>query len=65
MFFFNVRLSLDSAVKTITFQFLHPSRVARFFLEHDNKTGKNVPNEHKMVMECPKCPQNIPDGHKI
>jgi hypothetical protein len=23
-------------------------RVARFFLVHDTKTGKNVPNEHKM-----------------
>jgi hypothetical protein len=23
-------------------------RVARFFLVHDTKTGKNVPTEHKM-----------------
>jgi hypothetical protein len=34
-------------------------RVARFFLVHDTKTGKNVPNEHKMyhmVLEYPKSP---------
>jgi hypothetical protein len=33
--------------------------VARFFLAHDTKTGKNVPNEHKMhqmVEEYYKCP---------
>jgi hypothetical protein len=34
-------------------------RVARFFLVHDTKTGKNVPNEHKMyqmVIKYPKWP---------
>jgi hypothetical protein len=34
-------------------------RVARFFLLHDTKTGKNVPNEHKMyqiVIKYPKWP---------
>jgi hypothetical protein len=25
------------------------TRVARFFLVQDTKTGKNVPNEHKML----------------
>jgi hypothetical protein len=25
-----------------------PSRVARFYLVHGTKTGKNVPNQHKM-----------------
>jgi hypothetical protein len=29
-------------------QFVLASKVARFFLVHDTKTGKNVPNEHKM-----------------
>jgi hypothetical protein len=35
------------------------SRVARFFLVHDTKTGKNAPNEHtmyQMVIKYPKCP---------
>jgi hypothetical protein len=35
------------------------SRVARFFLVRDTKTGKNVPNEHKlyrMVIKYPKSP---------
>jgi hypothetical protein len=35
------------------------SRVARFVLVHDTKTGKNVPNEHtmcQMVIKYPKCP---------
>jgi hypothetical protein len=32
-------------------------RVARFFMVHDNKTGKNVPNEHK----CTKWSLNIPN----
>jgi hypothetical protein len=44
------------------------TRVARFFLVHDTKTGKNVPNEHKMyqmVIKYPKWLQNIPNGHKI
>jgi hypothetical protein len=27
-----------------------PIRVARFFFGHDTKTGKNVPNEHKMYI---------------
>jgi hypothetical protein len=33
-------------------------RVARFVLVHDTKTGKNVPNEHKMyqiVIKYPQC----------
>jgi hypothetical protein len=36
-------------------------------LVHDTKTGKNVPNEHtmcQMVIKYPKCPWNIPNGHK-
>jgi hypothetical protein len=40
-------------------------RVARFFLVHDTKTGKNVPNEHKlyqMAITYPKCLTNIPNG---
>jgi hypothetical protein len=39
-----------------------------FSLKHDNQTGKNVPNEYKryqMVIKYPKCPENIPNGHKI
>jgi hypothetical protein len=35
------------------------TRVARFFLVHDTKTGKNVPNEYKMnqmVLKYPKSP---------
>jgi hypothetical protein len=35
------------------------SRVARFFLVHDTKPGKNVPNEDKMyqmVIKYPKTP---------
>jgi hypothetical protein len=44
-------------------------RVARFFLVHDTKTGKDVPvpNEHKvyqMVIKYPQYPYNIPNGHK-
>jgi hypothetical protein len=34
-------------------------RVARFFLVHDTKTGKNVPNENKIyhrVIKYPKAP---------
>jgi hypothetical protein len=30
-------------------------RVARFFLVHDTKTGKNVPNEYKMYQTSTKC----------
>jgi hypothetical protein len=45
---------------------VHPqSRVARFFLVHDTKAGKNVPNEYKMVIKYPKHPLNIPNGHKL
>jgi hypothetical protein len=40
-------------------------RVARVFFEHDTKTGKNVPNQHKMVIEYPKYLWNVPNGHKI
>jgi hypothetical protein len=35
------------------------TRVARFFLVHDTKTGKKLPNEQKtyhMVIKYPKCP---------
>jgi hypothetical protein len=36
----------------------HPSnRVARFFLAHDTKTVKNVPNEHKMYPVVIKYPK--------
>jgi hypothetical protein len=38
-------------------------RVARFFMVHDTKTGKNVSNER--VKNIPKWPQNIPNGHKM
>jgi hypothetical protein len=34
------------------------TRVARFFMVHETKTGKNVTNEHKMyqmVIKHPKC----------
>jgi hypothetical protein len=34
----------------------------------NTKTGKNVPNEHKMcrmIIKYPKCPKNIPNDHKI
>jgi hypothetical protein len=44
------------------------SRVARFFLVHDTKNGKNVPNGNKMyqiLIKYPKCQLNIPKGHKI
>jgi hypothetical protein len=37
------------------------TRVARFFLIHDTKTGKNVPNEHKKYQILIKHP-NV---HKI
>jgi hypothetical protein len=33
------------------------SRVARFLLVHDTKTGKNVPNEHKMYLMVTKDPK--------
>jgi hypothetical protein len=45
----------------------HPLRVARSFLVHDTKTGKNVPNEHKMhqiVIKYTNWPQR-PNGNKI
>jgi hypothetical protein len=44
------------------------TRVARFFLSHETKTGKNVPNEHKMyqmVIKYPKCHQNVSNSCKI
>jgi hypothetical protein len=37
-------------------------------MDHDTKTRKNVPNEHKMyqmVKKYPECLQNISNGHKI
>jgi hypothetical protein len=37
------------------------SRVARFFLVHDTKNEKSVPNEHKMYLMV----KNIPNGLKI
>jgi hypothetical protein len=37
------------------------SGVARFFLVYDTKTGKNVPNEHKMYQMV----INIPNVCKI
>jgi hypothetical protein len=42
--------------------FIHGSRVARFVLVRDTKTGKIVPNEQKMyqmVITYPKCLENI------
>jgi hypothetical protein len=44
------------------------NRVARYYLVHDTKTVKNVPNEHKMypmVIKYPRCLQTIPKGHKV
>jgi hypothetical protein len=44
------------------------TRVARFFLVHDAKKVKNVPNEHKMsqvVIKYPEWAFNIPGGLKI
>jgi hypothetical protein len=44
------------------------ARVARFFILHDTKMGKNVPNEHKtyqMFIKYPKSLENITNGHKI
>jgi hypothetical protein len=38
-----------------------PTRVARFFLVHDTKTGKNVPHENKMHQMV----KNIKDVRKI
>jgi hypothetical protein len=43
-------------------------RVARFFLVRDSKTGKNVPNEHKMYQNSHQISQmsvKIPNTHKI
>jgi hypothetical protein len=53
--FFLENSSLENFIGTIAGE----CRVARFFLEHDTKTGKNVPNEHKMyrmVIKYPKYP---------
>jgi hypothetical protein len=39
-----------------------------YFLVHDTKIGKNVPNEHKMyqrIIKFPQWLQNIANGHKI
>jgi hypothetical protein len=33
------------------------SRVARFLLVRDTKTGKNVPNQHKMYQMVKKFPK--------
>jgi hypothetical protein len=35
----------------------HAAKVARFFLVRDTKTGKNVPNEHKMYQIFIKYPK--------
>jgi hypothetical protein len=37
------------------------TRVARFFLVYDTKTGK----KYQMKTHCSKWSQNIPNGHKI
>jgi ribosomal protein S27E len=37
---------------------LKTTRVARFFLVHETKTGRNIPNEHKLyqiIIIYPKC----------
>jgi hypothetical protein len=57
-----------TAVATVETRFLYIKRVARFFLVHDTKTGKNVQNGYtmyQMVINYPKYPWNIPSGHKI
>jgi hypothetical protein len=44
------------------------TRVARFFLVQNTKTGKNIPNDHKiyhMDITYLQWPQNRPNGHKI
>jgi hypothetical protein len=43
----------------VCFGWLVTDGVARFFLVHDTKTGKNVPKEHimyRMVIKYPKYP---------
>jgi exonuclease V gamma subunit len=43
-------------------------RVARFFLGHFTKTGRNVQHEHnmyQMVIKYPKWPKNMTNGLKI
>jgi hypothetical protein len=55
---FDKRFALKTSLKKrsfSTFSFLHvhptpsrPTSFARFFLVHDTKTGKNVPNEPEM-----------------
>jgi hypothetical protein len=53
------------------FQFANSSvksRVARFSLVQNTKTGKNIPDYHKIYQITTKytrLPQNIPNGHKI
>jgi hypothetical protein len=34
-------------------------RVARFFLVHDYKTGKNVPNEQKLIQTVKNYPKYL------
>jgi hypothetical protein len=44
------------------------SRVARFFFVQHTKTGKNIPNNHKIYQiatKYTKLPQNRPKGYKI
>jgi hypothetical protein len=44
------------------------TRVARFFLTHDSKIGRNIPQYHKIyhsTTKYTKLPQNIPEGSKI
>jgi hypothetical protein len=40
-------------------------RVAWFLLVQHTKTGKNIPNNHKMATKYTKWLQNKPNGHKI
>jgi hypothetical protein len=44
------------------------SRVARFFLVQHTKTGKNIPNNHKiyqLATKYTKWQYNRPNGHKM
>jgi hypothetical protein len=44
------------------------ARVTRFFLVQHTKTGKNIPNNHKLFQidtKYTKWPQKKPNGHKI
>jgi hypothetical protein len=49
-FLHDLDLKLETVVRKCDLQ----GKVARFFMLHDTKTGKNVPNENKTVIKYPK-----------